>query len=88
MQTEVTEIDPRGTADDIDFVICDPVGDSLERLRSVFYRAVDARPTRDITTFSLRKDVWSCRTTARQRLMMVRFTTSASSTNRTFCAQV
>jgi hypothetical protein len=51
MQTEVTEIDPRGTADDIDFVICDPVGDSLERLRSVFYRAVDARPTRDIADF-------------------------------------
>lgn len=51
MQTEVTEIDPRGTADDIDFVHCDPVGDKLERLRSVFYHAVDARPTRDLTDF-------------------------------------
>jgi hypothetical protein len=51
MQTESTEPDPRGEANDIDFLVCDPIGNNFENFQSLLYHTIDTRPSRNLTDF-------------------------------------
>lgn len=51
MQADSIEPDTRGEADDIDFVVCDPIGNNLESMQSLLYHTLDTRPSRNLTDF-------------------------------------
>jgi len=51
MQVDSIEPDVRGEANDIDFVMCDPIGNNLESMQSLLYHTLDTRPSRNLTDF-------------------------------------
>lgn len=51
MQTASTGRRPGGEVEDFGFVVCEPIGRNLDRLRGVLYHTVDTRGSQDWTDF-------------------------------------